>query len=223
MFRDIAVFAHSVLHAGWHNSFGYYWDSASDEDLSNLVNRLSNVDDKERTLIRSILRETNPSSILDLACGPATEKTGYDKYGLNINYTGLDASVYMINIAKQRHPDAKLLRAKAQELPLRDNTFDAVLLKHILEHLLNYEGAINEALRVARDTVIIDFFHTLLPIPRDIPLKDRRGFYNNWYSRSRFNSFLDTCHINGYDIHQTTGNSGQTADIYVLHKRRVSE
>jgi ubiquinone/menaquinone biosynthesis C-methylase UbiE len=219
MIRDMALFAHSVLHAGWSNSFGYYWDSASKLELHNLVNRLSNVEDKERHLIRHIIQEENLISVLDVACGPATEKSGYDINGLNVDYTGLDASKYMIKTAKHRHPDAKLLRARSQELPFGENSFDAVLLKHILEHLPNCEDTIYESLRVARDIVIIDFFHTLIPFGKDIHLKDKRGFYNNWYSRQRFHSILDSCPISGYAIHQTSGSVGQTADVYVIHKR----
>lgn len=223
MLRDLAVFAQSVVHAGLSNGFGYYWDSAPEEDLRTLVTRLSNVEDKERSLIRRILRETSPASLLDLACGPSTEKSGYDRYSLGIDYAGLDASRYMLGVARQRHPDSKLVRANVQELPFQNATFDVVLLKHILEHLPTYEDTITESLRVARDAVIIDFFHTLLPISRDILLKDRRGFHNNWYSRQKFHSFLDTCPITGYDVHQTTGTSEQTADIYVVHKRQSTE
>lgn len=220
MLRDLAVFAYSVVHAGLSNGFGYYWDSAPEEDLRTLVTRLSNVEDKERSLIRRIVREIRPMTLLDVACGPATEKSGYDQYGLGIDYTGLDASRYMLNVAQQRHPDSNLVRANVQELPFRDATFDVILLKHILEHLPGYEIAVTEALRVARSAVIIDFFHTLLPISRDIPLKDRRGFHNNWYSRARFHSFLDTC-SSGFELYQTTGTSGQTADVYVVQKRQL--
>ncbi len=219
MLRDIAVFAHSVVRAGVSNGFTHYWDSAPYGDLHALVNHLSNVEDTERSLLRRILRETSPTSLLDVACGPATEKTGYDRYGLGIDYTGLDASRYMLGVAQQRHPDSKFVRATVEELPFRDSTFDVVLLKHILEHLPTYEDAVHEALRVARDTVLIDFFHALIPIGRNIHLKDRRGFPNNWYSRSKFHSFLDTCSITGYELRQTTGTAGQTADVYVLHKR----
>jgi ubiquinone/menaquinone biosynthesis C-methylase UbiE len=219
MIRDIALFAHSVLHAGWSNSLGCYWDTAPQKELHTLANRLSNVEDEERTLIRCILRELNPSSILDVACGPATEKSGYEKYGLKLEYTGLDISEHMIDLAKQRHPNSRLLRAKAQNLPFYNKAFEVVLLKHILEHLPSYEEAIQEAVRVASNAVIIDFFHGLIPIGRDFHLKDRRGFHNNWYSRLKFHSFLSNQHITKYDIHKTTGSAGQTADIYVLHKR----
>ncbi|MBN1792847.1 class I SAM-dependent methyltransferase [Candidatus Woesearchaeota archaeon] len=223
MIRDAALLAHSLLHAGASVDCGnshQYWDQAPEDELTKIVKRLSNPEDKERALIRNIILETGSLTVLDVACGPTTEKTGYDRYDLPVSYTGIDASESMLRVARQRHPESRLVRAKAQEIPFADNAFDAVLLKHILEHLPRYEEAIEESVRVAKNMVIINFFHRLMPIAQDLHLCDRRGFHNNWYSKSRFCSYLESLPITRYDTHQTKGTAGQTADIYILHKIR---
>lgn len=219
MIRDIGLFVQSVINSRLYNGNGFYWDGANSEELSKLVDILSNTEDEERKEIRRILRELNPKSILDAGCGPATELKGYREHGIDLNYVGLDWSFYMLGMARERFPDTVFIRGDVEDMHFNNNDFQAVLLKHILEHLQDYKTAVQESVRVAEDFVIIDFFHRLLPFNIDVHLNDRRGFWNNWYSRSRFEEFLDGLHISHYDRIVTKGTASQTAEIYVLHKK----
>lgn len=224
MIRDIALFIHSVIHSSFANlNNSYYWNSTKVEKLATLVDRLSNVDDPERKTIRRILEEEKPSSILDAGCGPATEIQGYMKYGINISYLGLDRSSYMLSIAKKRHRNTNFAKGDVEEMPFQSNSFNAVLLKHILEHLPDYQKTVQEAIRVSNEIIIIDFFHRLLPTKFDIHLRDRRGFWNNWYSKSKFESFLEDLSISHYKKILTQGTANQTAEIYLVHKRQPVE
>ncbi|MBI4452964.1 methyltransferase domain-containing protein [Candidatus Woesearchaeota archaeon] len=155
---------------------------------------------------------------MDVACGPATELTGYIKDGVDVSYTGLDLSSRMLEIARSRHINGHFVMGDVIKMPFNNNTFDIVLLKHLLEHLPEYRKAVIEALRVAEGQVIINFFHKLLPIPFDITIFDRRGFYNNWYSRSRFEEFLKSIGVT-YQMYPTLGDVKQTAEVYILERR----
>ena len=221
MIREICATTYSFLKAklDGHSPNGvFYWDDADPDELERLVCRLSNTNDPERREIRNIISKVNPVSILDIACGPATELRGYREEGMAIRYLGLDKSEYMLNKAKERFPNADFISGDAENLPLADSSFQIVLLKHILEHLKSYRKAIQEALRVSNDVVIVDFFHKLLPIRWDIPLKSKKGYWNNWYSRERFEELLDTLPLSGYSKIETKGTRDQAAEIYVLHK-----
>lgn len=195
---------------------GFYWESDGDNNLSGLVDRLSNPENPERKVIRRLLQELKPQSILDVACGPATELQGYMEHAIPISYTGLDKSQYMLDIASKRFPENTFVRGEAETLPFEDNSFDAVLLKHLLEHLESYEAAVKEATRVAKDIVIIDFFHRLLPV--NIPVWQSAGYWDNWYSRRGFEKFLSEQPISSYERTRTEGTSGRTAEIYLLVK-----
>ena len=215
---DVGFLVKSILSSSFNGKNGFYWDDVGHAKLAELVTTLSNPDDLERQIIRDMLHVRGASSVLDVACGPATDFKGLKMYGPMVKYVGMDKSVHMTNLSKRRYPDVDFLRGDAENLPFIDNSFDVVLLKHILEHLPDYKITITEALRVARDEAIVNFFNRLLPIPHDIHLWNRNGYWNNWYSRSEFEKFLDGQNIRYRSI-MTRGIAGQTAEIYILEKK----
>ena len=216
--RDIQLLVHSLVNANKINGHKFYWDDIENPDLNRLVNILSNPNDSERQCIRSILKEEDAYNILDVACGPATELTGYQEEGLELDYVGFDKSKYMLGVARKRFNGKPFVRGDVESLPFKNNSFQIVLLKHILEHVPSYEQTVGEAVRVSDQNVIINFFHRLLPINFDLNLYDKRGYWNNWYSRSKFESFLYTLPINDFERRFTKGTSNQTAEIYLLKK-----
>lgn len=218
MLKDILLFTRDLIRSNGAARNTFYWDDAPKEDLDRLVRRLSNPNDAERQLINQILQERAPESLLDVACGPATELESCRDAGLKFSYVGLDRSAKMIEIAQKRFPEAKFIRGSAEQLPFPDGSFQAVLLKHVLEHLKDYKQAVREAVRVSSDMIIIDLFHCLTPLSRDVTIYDKRGYFNNWYSHKKFKEFLRELPISGYGGQVTKGTAGQTAEIYVLNK-----
>jgi SAM-dependent methyltransferase len=218
MLRDIALFLHSVAHARAWRPRRYYWDATRPQELDHVVELLSNPQDPERIEIRRVLADAGVKTLLDAGCGPATELAGYRQAGLTLRYTGLDGSQRMLGVARDRHPDARFVRGALERMPFANESFDAVLLKHVLEHQADYRPVLNEALRVARRMVIINFFHRLLPVRRDIRLMDRRGFWNNWYSRPSFTNLLKALGVSRFEVIRTRGTARQTAEIYLLTK-----
>lgn len=202
---------------GKPNGF-YFWDDAQRETLTALVDHLSNPQDLERRVIRSILHDLEPKTILDAGCGPATELEGYAQAGLNVTYTGLDQSVYMLTRARERYPHAQLIHGSIEQMPFAQSQFDVVLLKHVLEHLNGYEQAVHEAVRVSDKAIVINFFHRLIPGPFDIKRWTQYQYWDNWYSKPKFEQFLGSLPIKRVEKQQTTGISGQTAEIYLLQK-----
>ncbi len=197
----------------------FYWNGEPRPELEQLVNHLSNPLQPERIVIRTILRSKAVTSILDAACGPAVELDGYLLEYPQIKYTGIDRSAYMLHIAQQKHPSHNFIQGDIHHLPFSSNTFDSVLLKHILEHLPDYKKPIEEALRVAQRYVLINFFQPTTPLPFDVHLWSRHGYWQNWYSKDTLHTFFNTLPIQNYELHTTQGTAQQTAEIYVLKKR----
>ncbi|MBD3163728.1 methyltransferase domain-containing protein [Candidatus Woesearchaeota archaeon] len=213
--KDYEMLWKSLIHSSSDIGITDWWNK--DKDIDKMISHLSDKDTPERMKIREIIRENNISTILDAACGPATEYASYLSENLDINYTGLDRSDYMLKVAKQRYADINFVKGNVEILPFEDNQFQAVLLKHILEHLPTYENAVSESVRVASELVIIHFFHATLPlIEFDLNLKHKAGFWESWYSRKKFEKFLGSLPITHYERINIEGTSRQTAHIYLL-------
>ncbi len=219
--KDIEMFWKSVLHSQYFPSKennSCWWDVTEQEKLEKIVRHLSDPNTKERKKIREILVKNDIYSVLDAGCGVGTELESYKSHNMDIEYVGMEKSNRMLEIAKTRHPYNKFVYGDVNEMPFPDNSFEAVILKHVLEHLPDYRSAVNEAVRVASKIVIIDFFHKLWPF--DFRKRHREGFWENWYSKRKFEKFITDLPVSNYEVFTTTGTSRQTAEIYVLHKER---
>ena len=197
-----------------------YWDNSTRNDFEHLVNHLGKTDLPERRKIRELLKWRNAQSVLDAGCGSATEYASYQKDPIlkKIKYTGLDLSSKMLAIAQERFPGLNLTRGELKTIPFPDKSFDAVVLRHVLEHQPDgYVDVVKESVRVAKKCVIIDFFHAPMPfIPEIVHLNDKKGFANNWYNREAFQDFLDTLLIKGWFVTKCSGSAKQEAVIYTL-------
>ena len=94
-----------------------------------------------------------PRRTLDVACG-----TGFLTQHLRGDVTALDQSTRMLEIARERAPEATFVQADAIPLPFDDGAFDRVFTGHFYGHLDEAErvGFLAEARRVASELVIVD-------------------------------------------------------------------
>jgi ubiquinone/menaquinone biosynthesis C-methylase UbiE len=86
--------------------------------------------------------------VLDVACGPGYVSAAVKKLGANP--TGIDFSKKMVEIATKMFPGITFREGDAQELPVRDASYDRVLMNFGLLHLSLPERACAEAFRVLR-------------------------------------------------------------------------
>jgi ubiquinone/menaquinone biosynthesis C-methylase UbiE len=82
------------------------------------------------------------SSILDLGCGTGNILKIAEQYFENLY--GIDVSFSMLRKAKEICPKAKLIRASADKLPFKPNTFDCVTLYSVLHHIYDIESVLEE-------------------------------------------------------------------------------
>jgi len=86
-----------------------------------LLDRLSS------ELILRLLRPQKGERILDIGCGTGNHLLLFFRSGFDV--TGLDASPYMLDIARSRLGDkASLKIGRAEDLPFEDNEFDLATL-----------------------------------------------------------------------------------------------
>lgn len=90
-------------------------------------------------------------SVLDVGCGIGPYVDHLSRLGRSC--VGIDLDAEAVDAAKRLGRDVRLMSAYAIEFP--DDSFDSVILVETLEHLEDYESALAEAARVARDTIVV--------------------------------------------------------------------
>jgi SAM-dependent methyltransferase len=90
-----------------------------------------------------VVRFTPGSRILDVGCGTAWLSEFFP------DYVGLDNFESTVAMAKERGLDVRLANLE-HELPVADAQFDGVVLKDVLEHLLDPVGLVKEVYRVLK-------------------------------------------------------------------------
>ncbi len=126
------------------------------------------VEHKARHLVlQTIEEQTNLKSdaqVLDVGCGPGKWVNIFAKKGLVT--TGIDASPWMIRLAKKRlgrsfKETVRLYVANAARLGLSSCTYDLVNCVTVLQHILNdeeWKSAVHEMVRVAKPSGYILIF-----------------------------------------------------------------
>lgn len=112
-------------------------------------------------------------SVLDVGCGPGvTYENLVVANNRSITYTGIDIADKFVQACRELFPEGDFRQASADDLPFEDNSYDVVVLRHVLEHALGYEREIAEAVRVARRRVVIVMWRPLKDGPAKMLVRD---------------------------------------------------
>jgi SAM-dependent methyltransferase len=130
-----------------------------------------------------------------VGCGPGVNFEVLDARGLASRYVGVDSSEPTIDVARRRYPhgDFRLGSALTLTTAFGEGSFDVVLVRHVLEHLPDFEPSMRQAIAVARRLAVFVFFLS----PRRLPFGIRRvnvrlnpAFYTYVYSSRAIERFL---------------------------------
>lgn len=105
-------------------------------------------------LLVNLLRGVKGKTLLDVGASSGYYSEVLKIAGLDLKYTGLDYSPYYRDFAQELYPGIHFKVGEAQALPFDDKSFDIVLHSACIMHMPEYEKAIAEAARVARNAVI---------------------------------------------------------------------
>ncbi|MBW1980382.1 MAG: methyltransferase domain-containing protein [Deltaproteobacteria bacterium] len=121
----------------------------------------------ELDLIERLLEPRQGERLVDIGCGTGMHLAWFQKMMLQVS--GLDASPYMLDRAKQRLPaTVDLHRGRAEDLPFDDNEFDLATMINTLEFVDNPTRALAEAIRVTRRRLVLGVLnkYALLAVQR---------------------------------------------------------
>lgn len=144
--------------------------------------------DLEIKLMLDFLCPEQGQRILDIGCGTGISLEPLLDRGLNL--TGIDPSPYMLDMASKRLGNrVDLHRGSAEDLPFDDNAFDAAFMFTSLEFTDRPAKAIEEACRVAKDTVILCVLNRYAPL--NMVRRIKRFFVPNIYTHAHFFSIWE--------------------------------
>lgn len=111
-------------------------------------------DRAERNLLTWLLGYfPSARSAIEVGCGTG-HFTGW-LAGKGLRVAGLDRAPAMLAECRRRHRGIPVLLGDAQDLPFRDGSVDLVVFLVTLEFLENLPGALSEAVRVARQGLVV--------------------------------------------------------------------
>lgn len=108
----------------------------------------NNILEKELMILR---RELNGSkSVLSVGCGPAVHEIQLTKSNPDLELICLDPSKTMLIEAQELSKEIKLLQGSAEQLPLKNESFDCVYFVTSFEFIDDIINALNETSRVLK-------------------------------------------------------------------------
>lgn len=125
-------------------------------------------------------------TVLDIGSGGGIQYAAIHEYHPEMDYTGMDITPKMLHVARNLFPEVRFDWGDAAEMQYADDQFEVAFLRHVLEHhpLQNAQKILHEALRVAKNAVLILFFIEPQDLEKDVIVKQKEsGFYLNTYSR----------------------------------------
>jgi 2-polyprenyl-3-methyl-5-hydroxy-6-metoxy-1,4-benzoquinol methylase len=90
------------------------------------------------------------ATILDIGCGAGAILRSLQPYYPNLRLFGTDISEIAITEARAHSTNINYEQSTAEKLPYSDNTFDAVLMFEVLEHVENPEQSLCEIYRILK-------------------------------------------------------------------------
>lgn len=105
--------------------------------------------------LKEITAEQCEGVTLDVGCANGDSTAIMFKHNPSLDLTGLELTEWGFSEACRHHQEIKFVQGDAKKLPFADQSFDTVVLDHIIEHFSDPVAPILEAKRVARKRVVI--------------------------------------------------------------------
>lgn len=104
--------------------------------------------------LRALPSDVRGMSVLEVGCSSGFYSEVFEIAGLGVRYAGCDYSPAFIELARQTYPDLRFDVADATALQHDHDAFDVVISGCCLLHIPEYQAAVAETARVARQYAV---------------------------------------------------------------------
>ncbi len=133
----------------YYDKFSKKYDLQRDSAYYQMIEQI------EKSIIKKHLREKG--LVLDLACGSGRFVALLQKKERTI--VGVDISMDMLKIAKEKNNNAFFVLADAISLPFKNNTFTHTISLKALPHIPQLKKALKEIGRVTKKEAVLEFYN----------------------------------------------------------------
>lgn len=114
--------------------------------------------------------------VLDIACGDGYGSYYMSQYANNV--VGVDIDKVTINSAKNKYINNNLsfLEGSIIDLPFEDNLFDLIVCFETIEHIKEYDKAIQQIKRVLKNEGLL-----IMSTPNKLEYSDKRNYKNQFH------------------------------------------
>jgi ubiquinone/menaquinone biosynthesis C-methylase UbiE len=157
------------------------------------------------TILKDIKRLNKGSKILDIGCAEgATINYLYSLFGKKYDYVGVDLSETRIKKARAlRIPNTEFLVSNAENIDLKESSFDCILCSQLLEHVESENNLLKEIHRLLKQDGIFQV---------DTVFKKKWAWY---FYRAPIGWALDPTHLREYSNLKTVKEIFEKADLKV--------
>lgn len=164
-------------------------------------------------------------SLLDVGCGNATTAEAIKNAKLEINYKGIDEIPKHIEWCKKAFPEFNFEVEDAEALSEKDQSWDVVYSRHVVDHMPSFEKALDEHCRVAKRLVIIILWlgftekEDIIKNIVDGPLDNRRTYKYEYFNRYSREKVMEALNKEGWRLVELTEHFKPKDDTIIVLER----
>jgi ubiquinone/menaquinone biosynthesis C-methylase UbiE len=174
-----------------------WWNkNMNDSMLPTFKGWVGDYNSETKKFSREYIESKNYKSIIDIGCALCDMYYGFKNEKYEIDYTGLDSCQYFID--KNKELAINVIKSDMNKINIRDNSYDVVFARHVLEHLPTFKDALSEFIRISSKEVIVIFF--IKPLDKEEIRYDNTDLYHNIYSKKEIENFISKYNYEWNDI-----------------------
>jgi len=176
-------------------------------------NKLNDLYPSERYYLEPALKNVN--SVLDVGCAAGGSFSFCLEANPVLNYTGIDVSKSLIELARSIYPEATFLNYDGHALPFSDNHFDLVFSLGVLHHLHHWQSLIKQMVKCSKKYTVFDLRLTNRNTLNN-PTKyyQKVSFDNHWDNKTAISYIVVNFHEFIKFIKENFGNDGSRIESY---------